>query len=112
MPFQEQFDLHIILFWDYPASVIGGQWPAGGETYLYTLIYTKSNPIDFQQNAVWTKPDSAGIINAYQLNQFTVVNDLKDIINPQAIILPISYSYKNLQPDFTFANYQVYLPLL
>ena len=81
-------------------------------TYLYPLIYTQFNPIDFQQNAVWTKPDSAGIINAYQFNQFTVVNDSKDIINPQAIILPSSHSYKELQPDFTFANYQVYLPVL
>lgn len=57
-------------------------------TYLYPLVYNQFDPTTFQTQAVWTKPDTAGLINAYQFGQFTIVDDQKDIINPQAVIKP------------------------
>lgn len=77
-------------------------------TYLYPLVYTQFDPGQFQQQAVWTQPDTAGLINAYHFGQFVIVDDLKDIINPQAVILPKSQSYI-VQPAFSAGNFRVYL---
>ncbi len=35
-------------------------------TYLYPLVYLPIDPKVFQQTAVWTLPDTAGLINAYK----------------------------------------------
>jgi len=35
-------------------------------TYLYPLIYLKIDPVIFQQTALWTPPDPAGLTHAYQ----------------------------------------------
>jgi len=77
-------------------------------TYLYPLVYSQFDPSIFQQQALWTQPDTAGLINAYQFGQFTIVDDLRDIKDPAAIILPKDQDYSG-QPSFTSANYQVYL---
>lgn len=35
-------------------------------TYLYPLIYLKIDPALFQQTALWTSPDTAGLTHSYQ----------------------------------------------
>lgn len=70
-------------------------------TYLYPLVYTRFDPVKFQQKAVWTLPDTAGLINAFQFGNFTVVDDLADAVNPAALILPKSKDYSK---DSTFIS--------
>ena len=41
-------------------------------TYLYPLVYLPVDPKVFQQTAVWTLPDTAGLINAYQFSNVTI----------------------------------------
>ncbi|MCX6816750.1 MAG: hypothetical protein NTZ93_02715 [Candidatus Beckwithbacteria bacterium] len=41
-------------------------------TYLYPLIYLKIDPVLFQQTALWTPPDTAGLTNAYQFANVTI----------------------------------------
>ena len=57
-------------------------------TYLYPLVYTQFDPSIFQSTAVFTNPDLAGLSDAYQFGNFTIVDDQKDIINPAAVIMP------------------------
>ena len=40
--------------------------------YLYPLVYLKIDPQLFQQTAVWTLPDTAGLINAYRFANVTI----------------------------------------
>lgn len=56
--------------------------------YLYPLVYFPIDPKVFQQTAVWTLPDTAGLINAYRFGQFVVVDDQSDIQSPAAVVLP------------------------
>lgn len=41
-------------------------------TYLYPLVYLKIDPQLFQQTAVWTLPDTAGLTHAYQFANVTI----------------------------------------
>lgn len=41
-------------------------------TYLYALIYLPIDPVVFQQTALWTYPDTAGLIHAYQFANVTI----------------------------------------
>ena len=43
-------------------------------TYLYPLVYLPIDPQIFQQTAVWTLPDTAGLINAYQFANIQIVD--------------------------------------
>ena len=43
-------------------------------TYLYPLVYLPIDPQIFQQTAVWTLPDMAGLINAYQFANIQIVD--------------------------------------
>ena len=40
--------------------------------YLYALVYLKIDPQLFQQTAVWTLPDTAGLTHAYQFANVTI----------------------------------------
>ncbi len=75
-------------------------------TYLYPLIYTGFDPLKFQQEAVWTVPDTAGLTNAYKFSNYTIVDSLNDIVNPAAVILPVKIEYAK-EPIFTSGNYKV-----
>lgn len=77
-------------------------------TYLYPLIYSNFDPAKFQEQAVWTGPDTAGLTNAYQFGDYTVVDDLADVSHPAALILPAKTIYFK-DPTFTSGNYKVYL---
>jgi len=89
-------------------NIIGKIYLTGihDSTYLYPAVYTRFDPSRFQAEAVWTEPDTAGLANAYQFGQFTVVDDLIDVINPAAIILPTKFSYPK-DPAFSSGNYKV-----
>ena len=86
-------------------------------TYLYPLVYTGFDPQAFQSQASWTKPDSAGLTNAYAFGQFVIVDDLKDVANPfdsaqgkpAAVILPQDLNYQG-ETAASFGNYRVFLP--
>ena len=41
-------------------------------TYLYALIYLPIDPVVFQHTALWTYPDTAGLIHAYQFANVTI----------------------------------------
>lgn len=41
-------------------------------TYLYPLVYLPVDPKVFQQTAVWTLPDTAGLTHAYQFANVTI----------------------------------------
>ncbi|MBU3935816.1 phospholipid carrier-dependent glycosyltransferase [Patescibacteria group bacterium] len=41
-------------------------------TYLYPLVYLPIDPKLFQQTAVWTLPDTAGLTHAYQFANVTI----------------------------------------
>ncbi|MDZ7586845.1 MAG: hypothetical protein U0946_03745 [Patescibacteria group bacterium] len=41
-------------------------------TYLYPLVYLPVDPQVFQQTAVWTLPDTAGLTHAYQFANVTI----------------------------------------
>ena len=41
-------------------------------TYLYPLVYLPIDPQLFQQTAVWTLPDTAGLTHAYQFANVTI----------------------------------------
>lgn len=77
-------------------------------TYLYPLLYTKFDPAKFQAEAVWTEPDTAGLVNAYRFGNFAVVDDLIDVVNPAALILPTKTFYPK-DPAFETGNYKVIL---
>lgn len=77
-------------------------------SYLYPAVYTRFDPARFQTEAIWTLPDTVGLVNAYQFGQFKVIDDLVDVDNPIVLILPIKFSYPK-DPAFTSGNYKVYL---
>lgn len=76
--------------------------------YLYPLVYSRFDPAKFQEQAVWTGPDTAGLTNAYQFGNYTVVDDLADAVNPAALILPAKTAYPK-DPVFSAENYKVIL---
>lgn len=41
-------------------------------TYLYPLVYLQIDPTLFQQTAVWTLPDTAGLTHAYKFANVTI----------------------------------------
>jgi 4-amino-4-deoxy-L-arabinose transferase-like glycosyltransferase len=77
-------------------------------TYLYPLVYTGFEPAKFQTEAVWTEPDTVGLANAYRFGQFMVVDDLVDVVNPAALILPEKFISPE-EPVFESGNYRVIL---
>jgi 4-amino-4-deoxy-L-arabinose transferase-like glycosyltransferase len=77
-------------------------------TYLYPLVYTQFDPRRFQEEAVWTKPDIVGLSNAISFGNFIIVDDLKDIRDAKAVILPQAKEYSG-QPVFSAGNFRVYL---
>lgn len=77
-------------------------------TYLYPLVYSAYDPAKFQEQAVWTGPDTAGLANAYRFGSYTVVDDLADVSDPAALILPAKTAYPK-DPAFVSGNYKVYL---
>ncbi len=77
-------------------------------TYLYPLAYTRFDPRQFQDEAAWTEPDTAGLVDVYQFGKFTIVDDLIDVVNPAALILPSKFSYSK-DPAFSSGNYKVIL---
>ena len=79
--------------------------------YLYPLVYTGFDPAVFQEKAVWTQPDTAGLSHAYQFGQFTIVDDLEDVVNPDALILPQQSTYLK-DPAFSSGNYNIYIKLI
>ena len=78
-------------------------------SYLYPAVYSRFDPVKFQAEAIWTGADTVGLVNAYQFGQFTIVDDLVDVINPAALILPAKFTYPK-DPAFLSGNYNVYLP--
>lgn len=76
--------------------------------YLYPLVYSRFDPAKFQDQAVWTGPDTAGLANVYKFGSYTVVDDLADVVNPAALILPDKIGYPK-DPAFVSGNYKVYL---
>lgn len=77
-------------------------------TYLYPAVYSRFDPEKFQTEAVWTGADTVGLTNAYKFGQFTVVDDLIDVVNPSALILPKKITYPK-DPAFSSGNYKVIL---
>lgn len=77
-------------------------------TYLYPAVYTRFDPAKFQPDAIWTGPDTVGLVNAYQFGQFRVVDDLIDVVNPAALILPSKTPYLK-DSAFNSGNYKVIL---
>jgi 4-amino-4-deoxy-L-arabinose transferase-like glycosyltransferase len=77
--------------------------------YLYPLVYTRFPPCQFQQEAVWTAPDLAGLTNAYLFGRFQIVDASQDIVNPQAVILSDKDNYFPSPPAFSSGRYRVYL---
>jgi len=80
-------------------------------TYLYPLVYAQPDPGKFQNQAVWTKPDLTNLTNVYQFDQFTIVNNPEDIINPSYVIWPSSepLSLPNLKLVDQSGFYNLYL---
>ena len=76
--------------------------------YLYPLVYTGFDPSVFQEKSLWTEPDTAGLSHAYQFGQFTIVDDLVDVVNPEALILPKQLFYPKVT-TYAFGNYRVIL---
>jgi len=78
-------------------------------SYLYPLIYTSFDPRLFQQTAIWTPKDAAGLTNAYQFDRFAIVNSSKDIQSPAIVIAPqgTSFTGPNLNPLFFNGHYLV-----
>jgi 4-amino-4-deoxy-L-arabinose transferase-like glycosyltransferase len=56
--------------------------------YLYPLIYQSTDPAIFQTQAVWTMPDLTNLSNVYRLDKLTIVDQPKDIIDPDFVIWP------------------------
>lgn len=79
-------------------------------TYLYPVFHQQQNPKNFQQEATWSGENSVGLSNAHQFGNYYIVNNLNDIKDPQAIILPTKETSKlfdSLKLGYQNSYYQV-----
>jgi 4-amino-4-deoxy-L-arabinose transferase-like glycosyltransferase len=58
--------------------------------YLYPAIYQYTPPTKFHKQAVWTLPDLTNLSNVYQFDNITIVDQPKDLIDPDFVIWPTS----------------------
>ena len=65
-----------------------------GSNYLYPLIYSKSDPTQFQHQAVWTAPDLSNLTNVFKFNNLTIVDQPHDVIEPDFVIWPTNQALK------------------
>ena len=80
-------------------------------TYLYPLFYGRFDPAQFQQTALWTKPDPSGMKDAYQYGRYTILDYAGEVPPENAMVIVhqhVDYDRPYSQVVFTSGYYKVY----